>query len=117
MSFTEAEARAIEVAQPYIAGEFSISALKRFKVGEIFESPTGDKWYKAKVVFVVFDAEKGKEKRTGAVMLVQASDIEEARKGLESGMAGTMSDYEIVKIEDTPILSVVKYEIKEEKEE
>jgi len=116
MSFAEAEARTIEVAKPYITGEFTVSALKRTKFCEIFENAEGDKFYKAKVVFVVLDAEKGKEKRTASTMLVQASDLESARDRLEDGMKGTLSDYEVVKIEETPILSVVKYEVKEEKE-
>lgn len=109
MSFTEAEARAIEIVRPYMTGEFTVAALKRAKVHEIFENATGDKWYRAKVVFIILDAEKGKEKKIGSIMLVQADDIEQARTRLEEQMKGTMSDYEVVRIEETPILDVVKY--------
>lgn len=109
MSFAEAEARAIEVVRPYMTGDFTVAALKRAKVHEIFENATGDKWYRAKVMFIILDAEKGKEKKIGSIMLVQADDIEQARTRLEEQMKGTMSDYEVVKIEETPILDVVKY--------
>jgi hypothetical protein len=117
MSFTEAEARVIEVVRPYMTGDFTVAALKRAKVHEIFENATGDKWYRAKVVFIVLDAEKGKEKKIGSIMLVQADDIEQARTRLEEQMKGTMSDYEVVKIEETPILDVVKYVEPESSEE
>jgi hypothetical protein len=117
MSFTEAEARVIEVVRPYMTGDFTVAALKRAKVHEIFENATGDKWYRAKVVFIVLDAEKGKEKKIGSIMLVQADDIEQARTRLEEQMKGTMSDYEVVKIEETPILDVVKYEEKVDPED
>jgi hypothetical protein len=117
MSFTEAEARVIEVVRPYMTGDFTVAALKRAKVHEIFENATGDKWYRAKVVFIVLDAEKGKEKKIGSIMLVQADDIEQARTRLEEAMKGTMSDYEVVKIEETPILDVVKYEEKVDPED
>ena len=36
LSFTEAEARIIEELTPFISGEFSVSAVKRTKITEIF---------------------------------------------------------------------------------
>ena len=36
LSFTEAEARIIEEQTPFISGDFSVSAVKRTKISEIF---------------------------------------------------------------------------------
>jgi hypothetical protein len=114
MSFTEAEARLIKEVQPYMAGEFTVSNIKRTKIYELFDSVTGDRWYKAKVLFVILDQEKGTEKRVPSTMLVQASDIQEALNRLNEGMKGTMSDYEIAMITDTPILDVYPYAMEED---
>ena len=45
LTFTEAEARITEEVTPFISGEFSISAVKRTKIAEIFWDDTADKWY------------------------------------------------------------------------
>ena len=42
LTFTEAEARIIEEMTPFISGEFSISAVKKTKISEIFFDGTGD---------------------------------------------------------------------------
>jgi hypothetical protein len=117
VNFTEAEARIIETVRPYMTGEFSVSNIKRTKMYEIFDHPTGDRWYRAKVLFIVIDPEKGKEKKVPSIMLVQASDIKEALTRLEEGMKGTMSDYEIANLSDTPILDVIPFGVKKDKDE
>lgn len=110
LSFTEVEARIIEEMKPFISGEFKVDAIKREKINEIFYNENGDRWYKAKVSFITLDEEKGVEKKTATTMMVEANDIEEARKGLEEGMKGTMADYTIDKIEETKIENIFKYE-------
>ena len=117
VNFTEAEARIIEVVRPYMSGEFTVSNIKRTRLYELFDHPTGDRWYRARVIFMILDPEKGKEKRVPSTMLVQACDIKEALQRLEEGMKGTMSDFEIAMITDTPILDVVPYGAKSVKNE
>ena len=109
VNFTEAEARIIEVVRPFMSGEFTVSNIKRTKLYEIFDYPTGDRWFKAKVLFIILDPEKGVEKRVPSTMLVQAETIREALDRLDQSMKGTMSDYEVATISDTPILDVVPY--------
>jgi len=109
LSFTEAEARLIKEVTPYMTGEFTVVNIKRSKIYEIFDSPEGDRWYRAKVLFIILDEEKGTEKKVPSNMLIQALDIKSALVRLEEGMKGTMSDYEIAKIEDTPILDIFPY--------
>lgn len=110
LSFSEAEARAIETVRPYMSGEFTISNIKRARIYEIFDAPDGDIWFRAKVNFVVLDQEKGTEKKIPATMLVQAEDLKQARERLEDGMKDTLSDYQIAMITETKILDIVPYD-------
>ena len=102
LSFTEAEARIIEEVSPFISGEFSVSAVKRANFSELFFDETGDRWYKCKLNFITLDEKSGMEKRTASYMLVQAADFETALKNLVEGMKGTMADWVIVSITETP---------------
>ena len=92
LSFTEAEARIIEEIKPFVSGEFSVSNIKRSRIAELFDNPSGDKWYRAKVNFVTLAEEKAVEKKTAVSMMVQASDIEVARAYLAECLKHTLSD-------------------------
>ena len=46
---------------------------------------------------------------TKAEFLVQAHEINHARTSFIEGMKGTMADYEIVSIKETPIMDVFPY--------
>lgn len=109
LSFTEAEARIIEELKPYISGEFTIADIKRAKFNELFFNENGDRYYKAKVLFITLDEKSGTEKKTAAQMLAQASDIKEAMAIVEKGMAGTMADYVIASLAETTIMDVFPY--------
>lgn len=110
LSFTEAEARITEEMKPFISGEFTVSAIKRANYSELFESPNGDKWFKAKVNYITLDEERGIGRKIPVYMLVQASDLKEARERLVDGMKGTLADYETEAVAETKILDVFKYE-------
>lgn len=111
LSFTEAEARIIEEQTPYISGDFSVSAVKRTKISEIFWNEGGDRWYLVKVAFITIDERSGVEKRTATLILVQASNFKEALDNFIEGMKGTMADYEIVSITETPLMDVYKMKV------
>lgn len=111
LSFTEAEARIIEEQTPYISGEFTVSAVKRTKISEIFYDETGDKWYLAKVAFITIDEKTATEKKSISQILVQAGDFKRALDNLVDGMKGTMADYEIASITETPLMDVYKVKL------
>jgi len=48
----------------------------------------------------------GVEKRSASFILVQASDFEGALKTFKAGMQGTLADYEIASIVETPLMDV-----------
>jgi len=109
LSFTEAEARITEEMRPYISGEFSVSTIKRAKFSEIFFNENGDRFFKAKVLFITLDEKAGNEKKTAVNMLAQASDIDEAQTVIKEGMAGTLADYEIAEVKETKLMDVFPY--------
>ena len=113
LSFTEAEARITEEQRPFISGEFSVSAVKRTKIAEIFFFEGGDRWYLVKVGFITIDEKTAAEKRSNSLILVQASNFKEAYDNFVKGMAGTMADYEIVSITETPLMDVYKMKVVE----
>ena len=110
LSFTEAEARIIEQMKPFISGEFTVVAIKRAKINEMFFNENGDKWYRAKVNFITLDEEKGIERKIPSTMMVQANDTKEANEGIVEGMKGCMADYVIESVTETKIMDVYKYE-------
>ena len=111
LSFTEAEARITEEQTPFISGEFSVSAVKRTKIAEIFFNEGGDRWYLAKVAFITIDEKTAAEKRSTSLILVQASTFKEAHENFVKGMAGTMADYDILSISETPLMDVYKMKV------
>lgn len=121
LSFTEAESRIIEERTPYISGDFSVSAVKRTKIQEIFYDDAGDKWYLVKWLFVTLDdkpAAAGKppvEKKVSVLSLVQASEFADALNAFMEQMKGTLYDFEIAQINETQILDVYPVKTAEEK--
>ena len=106
LTFTEAENRIIEKITPYISGDFSISAVKKTRISEIFFDDSGDKYYMVKVNFITLDEKSQVEKKTSNFILVQASDFAGSLAKFEEGMKGTLADYEIASITETPIMDV-----------
>jgi len=109
LSFTEAEARIIEEVQPFISGEFAITGINRAHYAEVFTSNTGSNWYKVRLHYITLDEKSGMEKRTLAKMLVQASNVEEALENFKQGMKGSMLDYVIIEVSETPLMDVFPY--------
>lgn len=103
LNFTEAEARTIKELQPYINEDFEVSATKKTKITEILGDKGADKFYLAKVAFITFDEKSGKEKKTVSHMLVGAQNFTEAYLAFGEAMKGTMADFDLVSLAETPI--------------
>ena len=111
LSFTEAEARIIEELTPFISGDFTVSAVKRTKISEIFWDDSADKWYLVKVAFITIDEKSAVEKKSISFILVAANNFKEALDNFMEGMKGTMADFDIVSITETPIMDVYKVKL------
>ncbi|MEG2599882.1 MAG: DUF4494 domain-containing protein [Muribaculaceae bacterium] len=133
LSFTEAEARIIEEMQPFITGEFMVSTIKRANINGIVIDEMGvtsagdaeaqkilnanskatgyaDKWYKAKLNFIVLDEKSAREKKIAYYLLVNAGSVNAAHDVIVKHMKGSMQDYEIANIDETNIFDVFFYE-------
>lgn len=112
LSYTEAEARIIEEITPFISGEFTVSDITRANYSELFASDeeAADRWFKCKLLFITLDEKSGAEKKTSTQVLVEAADLRDAVKKLDEGMKGTMADYQIASVTETPIMDVYPYE-------
>lgn len=106
LSFTEAEARITQEMQPYISGEFTVSAVRRVNLTDVFRNESGDRWYKVKTNFITIDEKTAVEKKTASFQLVQASEFKEALEVFMEGMKGTNADFEIASIVETQLMDV-----------
>ena len=111
LSFTEAEARIIEEMTPFTTGEFTVSDIKRANYSELFatDEEAADRWFKCKLIFITLDEKSGAEKKTSTLVLVQASDLSDAKDKLVEGMKGTLADYQIGSVAETAIVDVYPY--------
>ncbi|MCE1197881.1 MAG: DUF4494 domain-containing protein [Marinilabiliales bacterium] len=109
VSFTEAETRIYKELATMVTGEFTVSRIARTKLSEIIPAEIGDRWYKAKVTFITFDEESGKEKRISQFVLVFSDNVKSAYDQVIEAMKGMMADFEIGGITESPIVDVFPY--------
>ena len=110
-SFTEAEARFTREMSAYISGESEVVSEKITNYSEIVPSASteADKWYKVKLNFVTIDERTCKEKKTAMHYLVQAKDIDDARRLTDAFMSPTAIDYATEAVQETKIMDVYLY--------
>lgn len=111
LSFTEAEARIIEEVRPYISGDYSVEAVGKARISEMFFNEAGDRFFKFRVYFITLDEKSGAEKRTAVNMMAQACTLKEAIAVLEEGMRSTMADYSIASVKETSIMDVFPFKV------
>ena len=111
LSFTEAEASITEEMSMYISGDFKITGIKTAPYKEIFFSDNGndDRWYRAKLQFITIDEKTEKEKRSNINYLIQAGTLLGAVKNIDEVMSGTMIDYVIAGVYETPMMDVFEH--------
>lgn len=106
LSFAEAEARIIEEMRPYIDGDFTVEAVKKAKIAEVFGSDTASRWWKVRVALITINERTGIEKRDLTDFLVAGEDLEDALSTLKKNMKGTLADYEVTAITETAIIDI-----------
>lgn len=111
MTCAEAEARVTEEVSVFSEGEFEVSDITRYKVSEYMVRDGNDEdFYEAKVCFVTFDEQSGKEKVKNSKILIRANSLDSALSLLKGQLKGSMSDWEIVLIKKTDIIDLFEYE-------
>lgn len=115
LSYADAEMRIREQMASYtFNGEMELD-IKKVKYVEIFrsENTNADKFYKAKVIFTSLegDGDQLREKKVPNMMLVQATDIDDALRSLHKALTSTASDTTIASLQETAILDYFDFSI------
>ena len=105
LSVTEAEAQITREMQPYISGEFTVTAAKKSKIAEVITTDGEGFWYKLRVMFISFNERTGAAKLTPHDFMVQARDIEEAIAILKEDV-NLLVDYKLAGLPETPVMDV-----------
>lgn len=103
LSCTEAENRTIEELTPYVSGDLEVTANKKVNIAEVVGDKECGRFWLVKVAFITIDEKTAKEKRNISQILVGAPDFTNAVENFNEGMKGTMADFEIVSLAETPI--------------
>ena len=106
LSFAEAEQRITEEMEPYCSGEFDVKKITIAPYAEVFfsEDEDDDKFFRATVAIITLDERTGKEKKNNVNYLVQAENIETARRYVVDAFFNTAMEYEINRLVETKIL-------------
>lgn len=113
LSFTEAEERVIREVTAFVSmGALEVVNIRRMKIAEIIgaENDQADTYFKAKVEFISIDEASGQEKKSPAVMVVKAQNLKAALLLVEEVLEQTISNAQISKVEEFPILDIYTYE-------
>ncbi len=105
LSVTEAEAQITREMQPYISGEFTVTAAKKSKIAEVITTDGEGFWYTLRVMFISFNERTGAAKLTPHDFMVQARDIEEAIAIFKEDV-NLLVDYKLAGITETPVMDV-----------
>lgn len=109
LTFTEAEARIYKETSPLYTGDFEISAVSKKKYVDVFFDNQGGedcRWYECRTNFITINEKTGAEKRTPANYLLCAPDLHMALSRFDGYMRGTLADFELIAVMETPILDV-----------
>lgn len=114
LSYTEAETFITEETAPLVSGEFNIKNITQTTYKEIVftDGAADDKWYKAKLQFIIFDEKTEKEKRSNVYYLVQAADLQGAVRNIEEFMGSSVITYSICSVAETSIMEVYEHHAK-----
>lgn len=109
LSFSEAEERITKEMSAY--GEFEVVSEKITNYSEPVSSNNteADLWYKVKVNLITLDEKTYKEKKTPLYLLVQAKNIDDARRLTNEHMKNSVLDWNCEAVSETKIVEVFLY--------
>ncbi|MBQ8051658.1 MAG: DUF4494 domain-containing protein [Bacteroidaceae bacterium] len=111
ISFAEAEKRATEEVGAYTIGEFRVVTEKITNITEVLTTndTTADKFYKVKHNFITFDEKSGKEKKQAQCIIIQASDVDDARERYRELVKDWDSDVILEAVSETKLVDYFPY--------
>ena len=108
ISYTEAEAKLYERIVTG-ASDFSVMAISRMRLADLFAYEEGESWFKSKVVYFSVNEKSGKEKKVINHMLVNADNVEQALGRIHESLKSMLIPYTVENVSLTKILDVFPY--------
>ncbi|MBP5318991.1 MAG: DUF4494 domain-containing protein [Paludibacteraceae bacterium] len=110
MTYTEVEARILKEQGNNMSGEYVISNIKRIRLAEVLPDPVNedDPWFTLRYSMISVDEVSGKEKKKNYSSVIQADSCEKAIKRFDEYMNGSVSDYDILAVSRSVIVSCYK---------
>ena len=111
MSFTEAETRMVELAREGDFRDLTIKAITYSRINKVINEVEGDdkKFFNVTVTYME-EMDEGKKKNYHLYYLVRASVPEETIPFIEQDWAGSVVEWKITQIKESPIVEVVNHE-------
>lgn len=95
--------------KPFVSGGFTVSAVRKANIGDVFTDGGGDRYFKTNIKMISLDEKTGAEIESPFNVLILADNFEKAVEKLNAGMKGTISDYRIHSISETEIIDIFTY--------
>ena len=112
VSFADAESKAVKEMVGYV-DDIEVVNINPAQYGDVFTSDNAkdDRFYKCKLSLITVDERTAKEKRAKVAYLVQAGSTNTAQSYIDNEiMGGSLTDFEITSISDTPIIDAFFYD-------
>lgn len=110
VSFTEVESIIYEKVAERVRGDFQVTHIAKSNIVDVFEHEDGDIWFKAKVQYIVADADSGKEKKVTQYMLVTADSVPQAHERIQENLSNMLVSFQVPDVVETKIREVFAYE-------
>jgi hypothetical protein len=106
-NFTDAETIAFDEVAKEIKGEVIVTSITKTTFVDVLENGIYEKFYKVKVVFVAYDADSEREKRTASLLLVESNSAQNAIIQTNEHFKDIVSSFEIIGVNLSPIVGIV----------
>lgn len=109
VSFTEAEAIIYDRMGERVRGDFHVTAITKTPLVDVFIYGDTDVWFKAKIQYIIADADSGKEKKVTQYMLVEAKDVPQAHERIQESLSNMLVSFQVPDVVASPIVEVFVY--------
>jgi hypothetical protein len=106
LSFTEAEAKIHEEMKARVMGSFQVKAITKSRITDVFEYDDSDVFYQCKLVYMISDADSGREKKEVNLMLIHAHNVQEAYERVHDQMNNLLVTFSVPEVKESLVLEV-----------
>lgn len=108
LTLGEAESLVVGHFKPFSQGDTQVVSAREKRYAESITTTDEEccEFYETKVDVITTDENSGKEKHTQFAFLVQAKDIDDAKKRFDKHMKDYMLDYTVVSVKKTKITEI-----------